>query len=71
MRCLLGRLRCDLTRARAESEERAKHFRAAAEIYVGIENLFNTTYSVGRTGDGVVSIGAPLLVHGGIRISLR
>jgi outer membrane receptor protein involved in Fe transport len=42
-----------------------------AEIYAGIENLFNTTYSVGRTNDGVVSIGAPLLVHGGIRISLR
>ena len=41
------------------------------EIYVGIENLFNTTYSVGRSSDGVVSIGAPLLVHGGIRISLR
>lgn len=41
------------------------------EIYLGIENLFNTTYSVGRTSDGVVSIGAPLLVHGGIRISLR
>ena len=30
-----------------------------AEIYAGIENLFNTTYSVGRTSDGVVSIGAP------------
>ena len=41
------------------------------EIYLGIENLFNTTYSVGRSSDGVVSIGAPLLVHGGIRISLR
>ena len=42
-----------------------------AEIYLGIENLFNTTYSVGRSSDGVVSIGAPLMVHGGIRISLR
>ena len=42
-----------------------------AEIYVGIENLFNTTYSVGRSSDGVVSIGAPLLVHGGMRITLR
>jgi hypothetical protein len=31
----------------------------------------NTTYSVGRSSDGVVSIGAPLLVHGGIRISFR
>lgn len=41
------------------------------EIYLGMQNLFNTTYSVGRSSDGVVSIGAPLLVHGGIRISLR
>ena len=41
------------------------------EIYLGFENLFNTTYSVGRSSDGVVSIGAPLMVHGGIRISLR
>jgi outer membrane receptor protein involved in Fe transport len=41
------------------------------EVYLGFENLFNTTYSVGRSTDGVVSIGAPLLVHGGIRLSLR
>jgi len=41
------------------------------EAYLGVENLFNTTYSVGRSADGVVSIGAPLLVHGGIRLSLR
>ena len=41
------------------------------ELYAGVENLFNQTYSVGRTSDGVVSIGAPLLVHGGARISLR
>ena len=42
-----------------------------AEVYVGFENLFNTTYSVGRSTDGVVSIGAPLMVHGGVRITLR
>ena len=42
-----------------------------AEIYAGIENMFNTTYSVGRTSDGVVSIGAPLLVHGGVRLSVQ
>ena len=42
-----------------------------AELYLGLQNLFNTTYSVGRTSDGVVSIGSPLLVHGGIRLSLK
>ena len=41
------------------------------EAYLGLENLFNTTYSVGRSSDGVVSIGAPFLVRGGIRLSLR
>lgn len=39
------------------------------EIFVGIENLFNKTYAVGRTTDGVTSIGAPFLVHGGVRLN--
>jgi iron complex outermembrane recepter protein len=42
-----------------------------AELYLGIQNLFDTTYTVGRTSDGVVSIGAPLLVHGGFRLSIN
>ena len=40
-------------------------------VYLGIQNMFNTTYTVGRTSDGVVSIGAPLLVHGGFRLSIN
>jgi outer membrane receptor protein involved in Fe transport len=39
------------------------------EIFIGIENLFNKTYAVGRTTDGIISIGAPFLVHGGVRLN--
>jgi hypothetical protein len=41
---------------------------ASAEVFLGIENLFDRTYEVGKTTDGIVTIGAPLLVHGGIRV---
>jgi outer membrane receptor protein involved in Fe transport len=40
-----------------------------AEVFVGVENLFDQTYSTGRTSEGVVSIGAPRLVHGGLRLA--
>jgi len=40
-----------------------------AEVFVGVENLFSQTYSTGRTSEGVVSIGAPRLVHGGLRLA--
>jgi outer membrane receptor protein involved in Fe transport len=39
------------------------------EVFLGIENLLDTTYTTGRTSEGVVSIGAPFLVHGGVRLS--
>jgi outer membrane cobalamin receptor len=39
------------------------------EIFLGVENLFNQAYAVGRTTDGVTAIGAPFLIHGGIRVS--
>jgi outer membrane receptor protein involved in Fe transport len=41
---------------------------SAGELFLGVENLFDRTYEVGKTTDGVVTIGAPLLVHGGIRV---
>ena len=40
-----------------------------AELFVGIENLLDTTYRTGRTSEGVVSIGAPFQVHGGVRLT--
>ncbi len=39
------------------------------EAFLGIENLFDTTYATGRTSEGVISIGAPFLVHGGVRLN--
>ncbi len=40
-----------------------------AEVFVGIANLLDTTYTTGRTSEGVVSIGAPFRAHGGVRLS--
>jgi outer membrane receptor protein involved in Fe transport len=41
---------------------------AASEVFVAVENLFDITYAVGKDpATGVVSVGAPLLLHGGIR----
>jgi len=37
------------------------------EAFFGVENLFDRTYEVGKTADGIVTIGAPVLIHGGIR----
>jgi hypothetical protein len=39
-----------------------------SELYLGVENLLNSSYSVARTSDGVTSIGAPRLVRGGLRL---
>jgi hypothetical protein len=32
-----------------------------------VENALDRTYAVGRTADGIESVGAPLLAHGGVR----
>ena len=40
-----------------------------AEAFVAVENLLDRTYATGRTTDGVVSVGAPRLVRGGIRLA--
>ena len=41
---------------------------AAGEIFLGVENLFNSTYAVGKDPvTGLVTTGTPRLVHGGIR----
>jgi iron complex outermembrane receptor protein len=39
-----------------------------SELFVAVENIFDETYSTGRTSEGVVSIGAPRFVRGGIRL---
>jgi outer membrane cobalamin receptor len=44
-------------------------FSPRLELFTGIENAFDRVYPVGRSGDGLGTIGAPLLVHGGVRAS--
>lgn len=39
------------------------------ELFFGVENVFNETYAVGRTSEGVVTTGAPRLVRGGVRLA--
>ena len=41
---------------------------SAGELFLAVENLFDRTYEVGKTADGIVTVGAPLLVHGGLRL---
>jgi outer membrane cobalamin receptor len=40
------------------------------ELFLAGENLFDRTFAVGKTADGLVTVGAPLLVHGGVRLRL-
>jgi outer membrane receptor protein involved in Fe transport len=40
-----------------------------SELFVAVENIFDETYSTGRTTEGVVSIGAPRFVRGGLRLA--
>lgn len=40
-----------------------------SEVFAAVENLFDTTYATGRTSEGVVSIGAPRLLHAGVRLA--
>lgn len=39
------------------------------ELFLAVENLFDTTYTTGRTSEGVISIGAPRLIRGGVRVA--
>ena len=47
----------------------SRAFAKWGEAFVAVENLFDRVYSVGRTTNGVISIGAPRLVRGGIRLA--
>jgi iron complex outermembrane receptor protein len=39
-----------------------------AEAFAAVENVFDETVTVGRTSEGVVSIGAPLAARAGLRL---
>jgi len=39
------------------------------EVFLSVENVFDEKYATGRTSEGVVSIGTPRLVRGGLRLT--
>jgi len=45
-----------------------RQIRAGKEVFFQVENLFNQSYAVGKTGDGIVTVGAPVRLHGGVRM---
>ena len=47
-----------------------KRLKGNVDVFLGVENLFDETYEVGKTGTGLVTIGAPFRVHAGVRWKL-
>lgn len=41
---------------------------AYATAFVGVENLFNAVTQAGRSADGLITVGSPLTVSGGLRV---
>lgn len=41
---------------------------SAGEVFLAVENLFDRTYEVAKTADGIITTGMPVLVHGGLRV---
>jgi iron complex outermembrane recepter protein len=46
----------------------AWHINPMLDVFLGVENLFNTEYLVGRAG--VDTVGQPRFIHGGVRLRL-
>jgi outer membrane receptor protein involved in Fe transport len=47
----------------------SRPFAKWGEVFLAFENLTNESYAVARTSDGIVSIGGPRLIRGGLRLT--
>jgi outer membrane receptor protein involved in Fe transport len=47
-----------------------KSFARGWQLFAGLENAFDEHFATGKTADGLVTRGAPLLAHAGIRFEL-
>jgi outer membrane receptor protein involved in Fe transport len=47
----------------------ARQLGRQAQLYFAVENLLDETYTIARTSEGVVSVGAPRMFHGGVRFA--
>ena len=43
--------------------------RGHVDQFFAVENVLNETYATARTSEGVGSVGAPRMFHGGVRLS--
>ena len=48
----------------------ARELWRGVDVFFAIENLFDRTIPAGKTADGLVTVGAPFLAHGGVRLKL-
>ena len=46
-----------------------KNITPGLDLFLGVENLFDETIQAGRSGDGLVTVGAPARIHVGLRLS--
>ena len=46
----------------------SRNFGKWLEAYLAIDNLFDQVYTTGRTSEGVISIGEPRMIRGGVRL---
>ena len=46
----------------------SREVRPGWEVFLGVENLLGETYEVGKTAEGLVTIGAPALARLGLRV---
>lgn len=47
----------------------ARQLGEGATLFVGVENVFDRLYAVGETGDGLTTVGQPIMGHAGVRLS--
>ncbi|HSN86702.1 MAG TPA: hypothetical protein VL025_08085 [Thermoanaerobaculia bacterium] len=45
----------------------SREIRPGWEVFLGVENLLGETYEVGKTAEGLVTVGAPALARLGLR----
>ncbi len=48
----------------------SRPIQSGREIFFQVENLFDRSYAVGKTGGGLVTIGAPVRFHAGFRMMM-
>lgn len=46
----------------------SRRIASGKEVFFQVENLLDASYAVGKSGNGIETIGAPIRIHGGVRL---